>query len=67
MLTFEKKSIWSHQDGSIKNKVMRDPERYIKKDKHLSNSLVRLLHADKSMFLLTNSHYDYWLGDELRV
>ena len=49
----------SHQDGSIKNKVMRDPERYIKKDKHLSNSLVRLLHADKSMFLLTNSHYDY--------
>lgn len=49
----------SHRDGSIKNEVLRYPERYIHKDKNLSKTLIRLLDADKSIFLLTNSNYEY--------
>ncbi len=49
----------SHADGSIKEKVIADPARYIEKDPELSSALVRLLDANKSLFLLTNSHYGY--------
>lgn len=48
-----------HRDGSIKDKVMAHPEVYIRKDKHLAKSLVRLIDAGKKIFLLTNSLYDY--------
>lgn len=49
----------SHADGSIKRKVVADPAYYISKDKHLATTLVRLIDAGKSLFLLTNSTYDY--------
>ena len=49
----------SHADGSIKNKVIKDPEKYISKDKYLPTTLVRLIDAGKSLFLLTNSSYEY--------
>ncbi len=48
-----------HQDGSIKKKILANPEKYILKDKSLPITLVRLLDAGKFLFLLTNSHYDY--------
>ena len=49
----------SHRDGSIKAKVLSNPEKYIKKDKYLARTLVRLIDADKKLFLLTNSNYEY--------
>ncbi len=49
----------SHADGSIKNKVVKNPELYISPDKYLPTTLVRLLDAGKSIFLLTNSSYEY--------
>ncbi len=49
----------SHRDGSIKKEVLKDPGRFIEKDKHLSSTLVRLLDSGKSLFLLTNSQFDY--------
>lgn len=48
-----------HRDGSIKSEVIKDPEKYINRDKYLANSLVRLIDADKKLFLLTNSLFDY--------
>lgn len=48
-----------HRDGSIKEKVVSDPERYIIRDKYLATTLVRLLDAGKSLFLLTNSDFAY--------
>ena len=52
----------SHQDGTIKNEVLSSPEKYIKKDKYLARTLVRLLDAGKKLFLLTNSNYQYTKG-----
>ena len=49
----------SHRDGSIKDKVLQNPERYIIKDKYLASTLVRLIDGDKKLFLLTNSDYLY--------
>jgi HAD superfamily 5'-nucleotidase-like hydrolase len=49
----------SHRDGSIKDKVLSSPEKYIQRDKYLGNALIRLLDAGKSLFLLTNSMWDY--------
>lgn len=49
----------SHQDGSIKNEVLAHPSTYIIRDKYLATTLVRLKDAGKSLFLLTNSNYDY--------
>lgn len=49
----------SHRDGSIKTKVLANPEKYILKDKYLATALVRQLDAGKSLFLLTNSRYEY--------
>lgn len=48
-----------HRDGSIKNQVFKDPEKYIQRDKYLPTTLVRLIDAGKKLFLLTNSLYDY--------
>ncbi len=44
-----------HADGSIKSKVLRNPEQYIVREKYLPETLVRLINADKHVFLLTNS------------
>jgi 5'-nucleotidase len=49
----------SHADGSIKNIVMADPGRFIRKDKHLSTALMRLIDGGKTLFLLTNSGWAY--------
>lgn len=49
----------SHADGSIKNLVMADPVKFVRKDKHLSTALMRLVDGGKSLFLLTNSGWDY--------
>lgn len=49
----------SHADGSIKRHVTANPEKYIHKDKHRVQSLVRLIDGGKKLFLLTNSQYDY--------
>jgi 5'-nucleotidase len=49
----------SHADGSIKNLVMANPAQFARKDKYLSTALMRLLDGGKSLFLLTNSGWDY--------
>jgi hypothetical protein len=49
----------SHQDGSIKNQVLADPEKYIDRDKHLVETLVKLIDGGKKLFLLTNSDWPY--------
>jgi 5'-nucleotidase len=49
----------SHQDGSIKNQVLAHPETYIERDKHLVETLVKLIDGGKKLFLLTNSDWTY--------
>ena len=49
----------SHADGSIKNVVLADPGRFIRKDKHLAATLAQYIEAGKALFLLTNSSWDY--------
>jgi len=49
----------SHQDGSIKTKVLMEPEKYIVRDPHLVETLVKLIDGGKKLFLLTNSDWSY--------
>ena len=49
----------SHNDGSIKTEVMNHPDRYIIKDRHMTETLLRLITAGKKLFLLTNSQWEY--------
>ena len=49
----------SHNDGSIKSEVMNHPDRYIIKDRHMTETLLRLITAGKKLFLLTNSQWEY--------
>ncbi len=49
----------SHADGSIKSVVLANPERFIFKDKYLTPTLLQLLESGKSLFLLTNSAWEY--------
>lgn len=49
----------SHADGSIKNLVTANPEQFVKRDKHLSTALMRLIDGGKTLFLLTNSGWEY--------
>ena len=49
----------SHQDGSIKNEVIRNLDRYMSPDKQLAKTLLMQIEAGKSLFLLTNSNYEY--------
>lgn len=49
----------SHQDGSIKKRVLAEPEKYIDRDKNLVETLVKLLDGSKKLFLLTNSDWNY--------
>jgi 5'-nucleotidase len=49
----------SHADGSIKNVVMSDPSRFVRKDKHLATAIMRLIDGGKTLFLLTNSGWEY--------
>jgi 5'-nucleotidase len=49
----------SHQDGSIKSRVLRDPDKYIRRDKRIAQTLARLINSGKLLFLLTNSDWGY--------
>ncbi|MBC7659060.1 MAG: HAD-IG family 5'-nucleotidase [Chitinophagaceae bacterium] len=49
----------SHQDGSIKTKVLMEPSKYIVRDPHLVETLVKLIDGGKKIFLLTNSDWAY--------
>ena len=49
----------AHRDGSIKNIVLSDVEKYIIRDKYLVSTLVKLIDDGKDLFLLTNSQWDY--------
>jgi 5'-nucleotidase len=49
----------SHQDGSIKTKVLMEPSKYIVRDPHLVDTLVKLIDGGKKIFLLTNSDWAY--------
>lgn len=49
----------SHQDGSIKDEIMRDLPRFIPRDEHLAATLHKLRSAGKKLFLVTNSAIDY--------
>jgi len=49
----------SHQDGSIKNRVLAEPEKYIDRDKNLVEALLKLLDGGKRLFLLTNSDWNF--------
>eukprot|EP01080_Neovahlkampfia_damariscottae_P000131 gene131-4377_t len=48
-----------HQDGTLKNQVIKEPSKYIRKDKRLNLLLDRLRKSNKKVFLLTNSEYYY--------
>lgn len=49
----------SHKDGTIKRLVLENISKYIKKDKNLASTLVRLINGGKKLFLLTNSDWTY--------
>ena len=49
----------SHRDGSIKNEVIRAPEKFVARDKFLPQALARMIDGEKALFLLTNSAWDY--------
>uniref|UniRef100_A0A0G4H1H6 5'-nucleotidase n=1 Tax=Chromera velia CCMP2878 TaxID=1169474 RepID=A0A0G4H1H6_9ALVE len=48
-----------HNDGTIKDTVAEDPEKYIFEDKEVLSMLRGLKEAGKKVFLLTNSHWEY--------
>ena len=49
----------SHADGSIKTHVLAHPEKFVRKDKYLALTLKQQIEAGKSLFLLTNSSWEY--------
>ena len=49
----------SHADGSIKNKVLKNPETYFQRNKSRLVAIMRLKEGGKKTFLLTNSMWDY--------
>jgi 5'-nucleotidase len=49
----------AHQDGSILDAVVREPERYVSRDPDLGATLHNLRSAGKRLFLLTNSPLAY--------
>ncbi len=49
----------SHRDGSLKNEVAKNLEKYIIKDEAVVAGLERYKKHDKKLFILTNSDYQY--------
>ncbi len=49
----------AHADGSIKTVVLADPGRFLHKNKYLAATLKQQLEAGKSLYLLTNSGWEY--------
>lgn len=50
---------YCHRDGTLKRKVAENPEKYIYADEHLLPLLQMLRESGKSIFLATNSLWDY--------
>lgn len=50
---------YSHRDGTLKKKVAADPSYYIHEDPHLVPLFKMLKQSGKSLFLATNSLWDY--------
>eukprot|EP00210_Caulerpa_lentillifera_P009304 g8869.t1 len=50
---------YSHRDGTLKKKVAEDPSYYIHEDPHLIPLFEMLRQSGKSLFLATNSLWDY--------
>eukprot|EP00871_Galdieria_phlegrea_P005658 jgi/Galph1/6093/GphlegSOOS_G4661.1 len=48
-----------HRDGYIKDKVAKEPERYVEKDPYLFDTLDQLKRSGRKLFLLTNSLWEY--------
>lgn len=48
-----------HRDGSIKNKVVANLDKYIIKDEKIVEILKRYKRNGKLLWLITNSHFDY--------
>lgn len=48
-----------HRDGSIKLKVAQNPDKYIKRDPDLRETLLRLQQSGRKTFVVTNSLWDY--------
>ncbi len=48
-----------HRDGSIKNKVSENPEKYINRDPNLGSILNDLKLSGRKIFIVTNSLWDY--------
>jgi 5'-nucleotidase len=51
-----------HRDGLMKNEILGNPDKYIKKDIRIPTLLERLRLQEKKTFLLTNSEYYYTNG-----
>lgn len=49
----------SHQDGSIKSEVLRNLGKFFTRDPDLAKALQRMNEGGKSLFLLTNSNWEY--------
>jgi HAD superfamily 5'-nucleotidase-like hydrolase len=49
----------AHRDGSIKDKVARDPGRYIVRDPELVKTLQKLKESGRKLFIVTNSLWEY--------
>lgn len=49
----------SHADGSIKTEVLAHPDHFIRKDKYLAATLQQQIESGKTLFLLTNSNWEY--------
>jgi HAD superfamily 5'-nucleotidase-like hydrolase len=49
----------AHQDGSIKNRVMSNLDRYFIKDPKLPLTLDKFIRGGKTLYLLTNSGWEY--------
>jgi HAD superfamily 5'-nucleotidase-like hydrolase len=49
----------SHRDGSIKNVVVQNLDKYIFKRKELMKNILKFMKHDKEFFLVTNSDFEY--------
>ncbi|MDA9951388.1 HAD-IG family 5'-nucleotidase [Oligoflexaceae bacterium] len=48
-----------HRDGSLKKIIMQSPSDFVEEDDQVAETLTRLIEGGKSLFLLTNSMWDY--------
>ncbi|MCA8973202.1 MAG: HAD-IG family 5'-nucleotidase, partial [Planctomycetes bacterium] len=49
----------AHLEGELKAEIIADPERFVKLDPDLPQTLLDLKHAGKKLFLATNSEWSY--------